>query len=159
MSGMDEDLSELSTDDLRRRLAQRRAEEDRVSYERRVLQGRMDILRDELERRGRSEHGDLIDRLTQIIAGAPSGSRGARARMPNSVEPSGPSDEAADALARLPDLSVEEIRDLAERFEAEERRVSERRREMFAVIDALEAELVRRYKDGSASPPQVGERN
>lgn len=155
---MDEDLSELSTADLRRRLTERRAEEDRVSYERRVLQGRMDILRDELERRGRSEHGDLIDRLTEIIAQAPGGSRGARARMPTSVEPTDPSDEAAGVLARLPDLSVEEIQDLVERFEAEERRISERRREMFTVIDALEAELVRRYKEGSASPPQAGER-
>lgn len=159
MSGMSQDLSELPTGDLRRRLTERRTEEGRISYDRRVLQGRMDILRDELERRGGSEHRDLIDRLTDIITGAPGGSRGARARMPSSVEPTGPSDEAADALARLPELSDEEIRDLAERFEAEERRISERRKEMFAVIDALEAELVQRYKDGSASPPQAGDRN
>lgn len=156
---MEEDLSELSTADLRRRLSERRAEEDRISYERRVLQGRTDILRDELERRGRPEHEGLIDRLTDLIAHAPGGSRGARARMPSSVEPTSSSDEAADALARLPDLSAEEIHDLVERFEAEERRISESRKEMFAVIDALEAELVRRYKEGSASPPQAGDRN
>lgn len=158
MSGMDEELSELSTTDLRRRLTERRAEEDRVSYQRRVLQGRVDILHDELERRGRSQHGDLIARLTGIMAKGPRGSRGARARMPTSLEPTGPVDEAADTLARLPDLSPEEIAELVERFEAEERRISERRREMFAVIDALEEELVRRYKEGSASPPPAGGR-
>lgn len=157
MTPMDDELATVDTPELRRRLAEHREEEDRVSYERRVLQGKVDILRDELERRGEGSDSELMTRLTEILSQGPGGSRGARARLPSTLAETGVVDAGeVDALARLPDLGDEDVRGLVERFVAEERRLSERRRDMFAVIDALEAELVRRYKDGSASPPPVG---
>lgn len=158
MTSMDQDPATLETPELRRRLAGHRKEEDRISYERRLLQAKVDILRDELERRGEGTDSEVMARLTEILSQGPGGSRGARARLPASLaEAEGVSPDEADALARLPDLADEEVQGLVDRFVSEERHISERRKEMFDVIDALEAELVRRYKEGSASPPSVGD--
>jgi hypothetical protein len=70
-------LQEKSNDELRGLLDDLSAEEDELSYRRRVLHGRIDILRAELVRRLAQEHedrGDVIsgadvDRLIQILAG------------------------------------------------------------------------------------------
>jgi len=83
-------LQDKSNDDLRRLLDELSAEEDELSYRRRVLHGRIDILRAELVRRLADEHtgkhdvisGTDIDRLIQILA--------ADLR---SVRPPAPSDE------------------------------------------------------------------
>jgi hypothetical protein len=69
-------LSEKSNDDLRALLDQLSAEEDELSYRRRVLHGRIDILRAELVHRlaeGQREPHDVIsgsdlDRLIAILA-------------------------------------------------------------------------------------------
>jgi hypothetical protein len=70
-------LSEKSNDELRGLLDDLSAEEDELSYRRRVLHGRIDILRAELVRRladEHADHGDVIsgtdlDRLIEILAG------------------------------------------------------------------------------------------
>lgn len=70
-------LQDKSNDDLRRLLDELSAEEDELSYRRRVLHGRIDILRAELVRRLADDHagnrdvisGSDIDRLIQILAG------------------------------------------------------------------------------------------
>ena len=69
-------LGDKSNDELRALLDQLSAEEDELSYRRRVLHGRIDILRAELVRRlaeGQSEPHDVIsgtdlDRLIAILA-------------------------------------------------------------------------------------------
>lgn len=70
-------LQDKSNDDLRRLLDELSVEEDELSYRRRVLHGRIDILRAELVRRLTDKHADRhdaisgsdIDRLVQILAG------------------------------------------------------------------------------------------
>lgn len=70
-------LKDKSNDDLRRLLEELSAEEDELSYRRRVLHGRIDILRAELVSRLADDHagnrdvisGTDIDRLIQILAG------------------------------------------------------------------------------------------
>lgn len=70
-------LKDKSNDDLRQLLDELSAEEDELSYRRRVLHGRIDILRAELVSRLASDHagnrdvisGTDIDRLIQILAG------------------------------------------------------------------------------------------
>jgi hypothetical protein len=57
-----------------------------------------------------------------------------------------------DHLARLPDLEAAEIEAVVLRATAEERRVSEARRRLHEVIDALEDELANRYRAGLAPP-------
>ena len=73
------DLTTLSDDDLRSMIRELEAEEDEVSFRRRVLHGRIDILRAELVARlreqvsaGEAKLAD-VERLTEILTarGAP----------------------------------------------------------------------------------------
>ena len=71
------DLQDKSNDELRTVLDQLYEEEQKISYRRRVLHGKIDILRAELVRRMRAETdagGDVItgrdvDRLVEILSG------------------------------------------------------------------------------------------
>ena len=69
------DLSTLTDDDLRGMIRELEAEEDEVSFRRRVLHGRIDILRAELVARLREQvsagEAKLADvgRLSEILAG------------------------------------------------------------------------------------------
>ena len=69
------DLATLSDDDLKSLIEELEAEENEVSYRRRMLQGRIDILRAERTARLKgSGVGDVdVDRLTDILSarGAP----------------------------------------------------------------------------------------
>ena len=70
------DIDAKSNDELREMLDELSAEEKEVSYRRRVLHGKIDILRAELVRRLKEQHeagqnpisGDDIDRLVQILS-------------------------------------------------------------------------------------------
>jgi len=72
------DLATLSDDDLKELIERLQAEENDVSYRRRLLQGRIDILRAErtarLKGRARGEVDVDVDVLTDILSsrGAPS---------------------------------------------------------------------------------------
>src|SRR5690625_7359706 len=73
-----DDLEQIETDQLRHRRAEAEAEEEAVSYARRVVQGRVDILRAEVRRReedGDAEAGSLLHALTGALG---EGSTGAR---------------------------------------------------------------------------------
>ncbi|HXF98145.1 MAG TPA: hypothetical protein VNJ46_05985 [Gaiellaceae bacterium] len=68
------DLSTLSDDDLRRMIRDLEQEEDEISFRRRVLHGRIDILRAELVARLREQvsAGEArladVERLSEILA-------------------------------------------------------------------------------------------
>lgn len=70
------DLESRTNDELRALLDELYAEEQRVSYRRRVLHGKIDILRAELVRRLKDEHesgadvinGSDVERLIDILA-------------------------------------------------------------------------------------------
>jgi hypothetical protein len=68
------DLATLSDADLRSLIHELEAEENEISYRRRLLHGKLDILRAELvarlQKKGEGELGQVdIDRLTEILAG------------------------------------------------------------------------------------------
>ncbi|MBD0329940.1 MAG: hypothetical protein ICV64_07545 [Thermoleophilia bacterium] len=69
------DFSSLSDAELKRLIEQLEKEENEISYRRRVLHGKIDILRAELVARlkqseGRSVLGEVdVDRLSAILAG------------------------------------------------------------------------------------------
>ena len=68
------DLATLSDADLKDLIARLEAEENEISYQRRLLHGKLDILRAELvarlQQKGEGELGQVdIDRLTEILAG------------------------------------------------------------------------------------------
>jgi len=64
------DLGTLSDEELKALIERLSAEEDRVSYRRRLLQGRIDILRAERTARLKGTGGGNVDvdRLTDILA-------------------------------------------------------------------------------------------
>jgi hypothetical protein len=68
------DLASLSDSDLKALIKQLEAEENDISYRRRLLHGKLDILRAELvarlQKKGEGELGQVdLDRLTEILAG------------------------------------------------------------------------------------------
>jgi hypothetical protein len=68
------DLAKLNDADLKSLIATLEEEEDEISYRRRILHGKIDILRAELVLRLKSKgEGELaqvdVDRLTEILAG------------------------------------------------------------------------------------------
>mgnify|MGYP003558425909 CR=1 FL=1 len=75
------DLGTLSDGDLKSLIEELEREENEVSFQRRLLQGRIDILRAELVNRLRKKHeggedvisGADVQRLTDILAGRASG--------------------------------------------------------------------------------------
>jgi hypothetical protein len=157
-----EGLAELPTEQLRARRAECEEEERAVSYARRVLQGRLDILRAELLRReekGDSSAESLLSRLPDIlghdhVATDPLQARATRLDVPEAAEHlERELDEIVDEarLLALPDAPTESVEQLIERLRAHEARLSELRRGLFDRIDALRDELAARYKDGRAS--------
>lgn len=154
------ELERTSDEDLRARLRASREEEEELSFVRRLLHGRLDILKAELEaRRGGRGTARGLEALQEALteAGDPAG-RGAYARVASRVVSTTSGRERAerivsdDHLARLPDLDSAQIEDVIGRASAEEHRVSVDRRRLHEVIDALEAELAGRYRAGLAPP-------
>ncbi|MFF9977911.1 RsiG family protein [Streptomyces erythrochromogenes] len=136
-----------------RRDAQR--DEADLSYVRRLLQGRIDILRAELARRTDPE-APVVDRLSVILADAPS-SRSASARHVTLGTPH--SEEyrvlAAEMLAdvELSDLEARtdgELHDGLGRLVRYEQQVSRRRQQLQRTADECSAEITRRYREGEA---------
>jgi hypothetical protein len=72
------DLGALSDRELKDLIAELTEQEQRVSYERRILHGKIDVLRAELVSRLRQRHeagqpaitGDDVQQLTDILAGS-----------------------------------------------------------------------------------------
>lgn len=141
-----------------RRDAQR--DEADLSYVRRLVQGRIDILRAELARRrdpeAPVEDAAVVSRLSEILADTPSRHR-TSARHVTLTTPRG--DEfrqlAAENLAEveLSDLDArtdEELHTAMGRLVRYEQQVSRRRHELQRTADDCGAEIARRYRDGEA---------
>lgn len=136
--------------------------ENEVSFERRLCQARIDILSAELDQRsGNAAGGDLISRLPQILAEERSGgdavlpSRAPDFSIPRNTDiPRRRVEEIVgeQTLARLAEVPTEEIRKIIESLAQHERNLSEKRRKVHEVVDALQTEIVRRYTSGEADP-------
>jgi hypothetical protein len=149
-----DDLDSASPSDLRAKLREARIEEDALSYVRRNLHGRLDLLRAELaRRRGEGDAGRSVQGLASVLAdqgfatgvGRAGLSLRSAAIAATGVEEIVSSD---DALARLPDLGDADIEGIIDQAATAERNVSQQRRQIHAVIDAIEAEMATRYKAG-----------
>lgn len=157
-------LEALPLADIRERRREAEQEEVDLSYLRRVLQGRLDILRAELARRG-GEETDLIQALPRILADDPgSGPRGLRGLGRHAAaEPSRADAHRRHVESMIADVDLSnpqghddaELREILTRLEDEERRVSVQRRAVQSVMDALTAEVTRRYRDGDADPSDL----
>ncbi|GGZ77430.1 RsiG family protein [Streptomyces bluensis] len=157
------DLTLLRLSDLRalRREAQR--DEADLSYVRRLLQGRIDILRAELAGRGGAAEGDgaaapvgVVDRLPEILTDAPARHRSS-ARHVTLGTPQGEEYRAlaSDMLAEveLSDLQARTDDELGaglRRLVRYEQQISRRRQQLQRTADGCSAEIARRYRDGEA---------
>jgi hypothetical protein len=154
----------LAIDVLRQRRQDCQEIESRLSYLRRLTQGRLDIVHAEMshreQQRPTGDVGDLVERLPEILAArGESRPTTPRGPLPDVVAPPDAGEMAdelnvildADRLGALPSLSGDELRAVAERLSEFERELSRDRRQAHEIIDALQAEIVRRYKSGEAT--------
>ena len=127
-----------------------------------MVHGRLDIVGAELERRrDGGDPGDLRDLIAQLPELLTDhGGGGGPQRSPRLLEvaavPEGLEaelDEIVDtgALADLRALDAPALDDLATRLVEFERWVSERRHGLQERVDELQAEVVRRYREGEAT--------
>ncbi|MFJ7768806.1 aerial mycelium formation protein [Streptomyces sp. NPDC097107] len=156
------DLIALSLPELRtlRRDAQR--DEADLSYVRRLLQGRIDILRAELARRRPASvvttaaKGPVVERLSEILTDAPARQRSS-ARHVTLGTPR--SEECRRLAAEM--LGEVELSDLTARTDVEltagmgrlvryEQQISRRRQRLQRTADDCSAEIARRYREGEA---------
>jgi hypothetical protein len=155
-----EDVRSLALEDLRAKRTECSEVEVGLSYLRRLVQGRLDIVLSDLQRRAGGESADLeelVGKLPEILGEhqRPPG----LGRLPTLLAPSDADsltaelDSVADPqlLHALPDLEEEEVRRLADSLGDLERKTSSQRRLVFERIDALQEEIVRRYKEGEAT--------
>jgi len=133
-------------------------EEADLSYLRRLLQGRVDIIRAELARR-RGELGEsesIIDQLPQILADDRAPARGLGRHTV--IEPSRVDEHrrlverlVADSdLSALAGRTADQLEETLVRFGEHEREISEQRHKVQAVMDACAGEITRRYREGEA---------
>jgi len=160
--GYVEGLSTLAIEEVRSRRTEATDVEVGLSYVRRLLQGRLDIVLEEARRRTTGDSGgdvaDLVGRLPEILGEnvrAPGTGRLSTVMAPADVD--SPEIDRIDAivdaerLAALPRLDDEALRAIVEQLAEFERDVSARRHALHHVIDQLQEELVRRYKSGEAN--------
>lgn len=158
-----DDLGRRSTDEVRRMRDECQEEETGVSFARRVLQGKLDIMRVEATRRRDAGDDDTADSILEAlpeILRDQTRTPPANARMSRyMVPPTGPDQRrdvdrlvSDEVLANLSARSSDELAEIVERMSAKERELSDLRRVLHARIDALQDELIRRYKGGEADP-------
>lgn len=150
------DLSSLTIEDLRARRDECEEFEAELSYARRLLQGKADIVRHALNRRsagGQPGLESLIHKLPNILADEgeiSSLKRHTRVLIPKNAENQRREVELlASALSRVDELSVEELAQLVEVLAEAEVKTSADRRSAQGVLDTLNGEIVRRYKEGT----------
>jgi hypothetical protein len=156
-----EGLESWTLDDVRARRDEATEIETGLSYMRRIVQGRLDIVAAEQHHRehgGSSDVSKLVEELPAILSGnvhAPG-----LGRLPTILAP-GEIDEVlerrleeilpAARLASLPELPEDELRLAAGGLTEFERSVSAQRRGVLDVLDRLQEEIVRRYRTGEAT--------
>jgi hypothetical protein len=156
------DLSARSMNDVRAMRAECQSVETGLSYLRRLVQGRLDIVGVERQRRRDggepAELASLVEQLPEILAAntrAPGVGRLPQLLAPGELdadlEQRLESIVAGHDIDSLPELADEQLGQLHDELEAFEREVSAFRRQLFDRIDALQGEITRRYRTGEAS--------
>jgi len=149
-----EGVADRSFDELRAMHAACLEVETEFSYVRRLALARIDIVRAELDRRAAGGSvGDLISALPKILADDHPRPAPEQSRLPRHLAPApniqwrrGLEYLINDAtLVNLPTLPGEALHQTIDKLEELTEETSARRRQMHAVIAALEAELAARH--------------
>lgn len=150
---MTADLEAMPLDELRRRRDELRSREEDVSYTRRLLHAQLDIVEASLE------SGDDITAFEDLVAvaltdGPPRPGGDIRAV---SVDHDHDDVDLEPLPSDLLERSADDRNQLLERLRAHEAEVSEERRQLLDELDALQDELVRRYRrDGVDTATLLG---
>ena len=156
------DLEHRAIADVRQMRAESQEIETGLSYLRRLIQGRLDIVGAERQRRAEGREpgdlSDLISQLPEILSDrtrSPGVGRLPQIPAPGETEPG--MTARLDAilgerdLESLPRLSDDDLDRMTADLDELEREVSDLRRQVFDCIDALQAEITRRYRTGEAN--------
>jgi RsiG-like len=157
-------LQEVSLEELRTMRHEAEQEETDLSYIRRLLQGRLDIMRAEQKRRaGGPDAPSLIDLLPGILAdeAGPAAPHGLGRHA--TVEPSRADMHRRHVEALVADVDLsdpfshsdESLAHVIEVLEHEESEVSANRRALQHVMDNCQDEISRRYRDGDATVDEL----
>ena len=157
------DLPARATGEVRAMRSEAQEEEALLSYERRMLHGRLAILKKELERRASGGAPEsLLDLLPSILSDQDhrGPSRGSFPGADPNLDFAHPHRRVTklvsdDTIANLPALDEAEIRRIVGELETAEHEVSSVRRPLLDVMDTLTKELARRYQSGEADPSDV----
>lgn len=155
-----EDLPGRSTEDIRLSRTALQEAEVAISFMRRLLQGRLDIVEAERARRGEDSQDtrSLVESLPDILSEG--GRTSGNGRLPTYINPGEQAaalvvelDRVADPgmLTQVPELSDAALDGIVTALTDLEHEVSGRRRALHERLDAINAELVRRYQTGQAS--------
>ena len=147
---MPADLEAMTLAELRGRRDDVRAEEERLSYRRRLLHAQLDIVQ---AARLVDDDDDFEAMLARVLSDGPGGTTGeiravALAGAPDEDDP----DPLPADLVGLPD---DERTALVARLQEAERAVSARRRELLDELDALQDEIVNRYRRDGVDARQL----
>jgi hypothetical protein len=158
-------IGDRSLDELRAMRDDAAQEETDLSYLRRLLHARMDIVRFEEHRRADGTDagdGSVMDALPRILADNALGPAAGRGRH-QTVEPSRAESHRRHVEALLADTGLSDVASLTdaeltectEAYAAEEASVSDHRIRVQQVMDACNDEIGRRYREGSASVDEL----
>jgi hypothetical protein len=155
-----DDLTTMPVEEIRKKKAECEALEAEVSYARRLIQGKLDILRHGVERVAggdKLEVTEMVEDLPGILA---EGVGGAGSRITRILAPANAAVQRREVerlastadLTRLEELSSDELEDIVERLSEAEKETSHRRRRIQGVMDQITGELIRRYREGKEDP-------
>lgn len=144
------DIGSMGDADLKGLIGDLAGEEQEISYSRRILHGKIDLLRAELVNRLRARHdagneaitNEDVAKLTELITASESDSAAGASVAEISLEASS-EDEPFPDLGSLDDPELKEV---IRRLTEEERQISYQRRILHGKIDILRAELVNRMR-------------
>jgi hypothetical protein len=158
-------LDELSLNEVRERRDQALAQREYLSYLRRLLQVRLDLLSAERERRATGDEAvPLVDRLAAVLTddARTATSRGEAVRTGLPATDVSDADERASSilgpigLSDPENLDDEQLSEAIELLQREERAVSADRAAVLAVHDRLQEELKRRFREDPGSVTREG---
>jgi hypothetical protein len=151
-------LAQLELVEVRARRDDAAQEETDLSYLRRLLHARIDIVRAEQRRRQEGGSAPVVTELARILAANALGPTTGSGRF-QTLEPSRPQAHRRTVEALISDvdlsdvgaLSGEQLATALQAYRTEEASVSQRRHEVQHVMDTLNAEIGARYASGTAS--------
>ena len=156
-------LRDLPLAEVRTLRTEAEQEETDLSYIRRLVQGRLDVIAAEQRHRAGDGTGSIVDDLASILADdQPRGTAHGMGRH-SALEPSRADEhrryvERLVADVDLSDVSARsdaELADAVAALTAAEQELSSKRRAVQAVMDACSAEITRRYREGEADVSDI----